>query len=146
MAMQLEWCKGDSLVKTVPADVDWGLLMRGGSNGLAIVIVALSWWVNATDAPNLDLSSAIDDVNWVLSELVTTLSSSTLPESTQPTSTQPTLTQPASTPLASTLPASMPASTLPSSVLSSMMQSSPAAKTSSKCPGDPSLNEPRPKR
>ena len=44
--MQPEWHKGDSLVKTVPADVNWGLLMCGRSNGLAIVIVALSWWVN----------------------------------------------------------------------------------------------------
>ena len=77
-AMQPEWRKGDPLVKTAPADVDWALLMRGGSNGLALVVMSLSWWVGAVDAPDLDLSVAIDDVNWVLSELVATLSLTTV--------------------------------------------------------------------
>ena len=77
-AMQPEWRKGDPLVKTAPADMDWALLMCGGSNGLALVVMSLSWWVGAVDAPDVDLSVAIDDVNWVLSELVATLSLTTV--------------------------------------------------------------------
>jgi hypothetical protein len=76
--MQPAWREGpegDTLVRTVPADEDWTPLIRGGSNGLSLVVMALSWWVSALDAPDSDLSEAISDVKWVLSELVTTLSS-----------------------------------------------------------------------
>ena len=81
--MQPEWRKGDPLVKTVPADVNWALLIRGGSNGLALVVMALSWWVGAVDAPDVDLLAAIDDVNWVLAELVATLSLTTVETSSK---------------------------------------------------------------
>jgi hypothetical protein len=74
-AMQPEWRKGEPLVTTVPADADWTPLIHGGSNGLSLVVVALSWWVSATDVHSVDISDAIHDVKWVLSELVRRLSS-----------------------------------------------------------------------
>ena len=51
--------------------------MHGGSNGLFVVVVALSWWVFAMGPDNkhpLELSVAINDVLWVLSELTAVLS------------------------------------------------------------------------
>ena len=75
IAIQPEWREGESFVKTVPADADWTNLRCGGSNGLALVVMALSWWVGATGTPDSDLTAAIDDVKWVVSELVMTLSS-----------------------------------------------------------------------
>jgi hypothetical protein len=75
--MQPDWREGESLVKTLPADTDWGAIYRGGSNGLFLVVMALSWWVGAmgpNDQHNLDLLVAIYDVKWVLSELAEKLS------------------------------------------------------------------------
>jgi hypothetical protein len=79
VTMQPPWRKGESLVKTLPADGDWDWepILRGGSNGLSMVVAALSWWVSAMGSNNqhgLDLMAAIEDVSWVLSELVTLLS------------------------------------------------------------------------
>lgn len=59
-------------MRTVPADADWTDLRRGGSNGLGLVVMALSWWVGLTPTPDSDLATAIDDVKWVLSKLVMT--------------------------------------------------------------------------
>ncbi|KIL53788.1 hypothetical protein M378DRAFT_93542 [Amanita muscaria Koide BX008] len=70
------WREGELLVKTLPTDVDWEPILRGGSNGLSIVVMALSWWVHAMGSTNqhdLELSAAINDVTWVLSKLVVML-------------------------------------------------------------------------
>jgi hypothetical protein len=75
--MQPTWRGGESLVKTLPIDADWEPILRGGSNGLSMVVMALSWWVHATGQngqQDLELSVAIDDVKWVLSELAAMLS------------------------------------------------------------------------
>jgi hypothetical protein len=75
--MQPPWRKRESLVKTLPADGDWEPIIRGGSNGLSLVVAALSWWISAVqpnDQHGLDLSAAIEDVSWVFSELVALLS------------------------------------------------------------------------
>jgi hypothetical protein len=75
--MQPTWRGGESLVKTLPIDADWEPILRGGSNGLSMVLVALSWWVHAmglNGEQDLKLSMAIEDVKWVLSELVAMLS------------------------------------------------------------------------
>lgn len=75
--MQPAWREGESLVKTVPNDVDWEPILRGGSNGFSVVVMALSWWIDAVKSnikDNSDLSMAVEDVKWVLSELVAVLS------------------------------------------------------------------------
>lgn len=73
--MQPAWREGEPLLTTVPVDADWTPLMYGGSNGLFLVVVALSWWVSATGIHDVEILAAIHDVKWVLSELVAALSS-----------------------------------------------------------------------
>lgn len=71
--MQPSWREGESLVKTLPEDADWGIVNRGGSNGLSVVIMGLSWWVaaiNGGDGLDAKLLTAISDVTWVLSQLI----------------------------------------------------------------------------
>jgi len=78
--MQPVWREGESMVRTIPADTDWEPILRGGSNGLSLVITALSWWVGAVNLdlePCSELLTAIDDLLWVLSKLVATLSTTT---------------------------------------------------------------------
>lgn len=48
--MQPGWHNGELLVKVLPAVEDWEPVLRGGSNGLFMVITALSWWVSAADS------------------------------------------------------------------------------------------------
>jgi hypothetical protein len=83
--MQPAWREGEPLVKNVPVDADWTPLVYGGSNGLSLVVVALSWWVCAVQAHNAEnlnaedldaeVLDAIRDVTWVLSKLIVVLSS-----------------------------------------------------------------------
>jgi hypothetical protein len=74
--MQPAWRGGKSLGTAIPTDADWKSVLRGGPNGLFMVILALSWWVCAMkpDQQDLELFKSINDVEWVLSELVSTLS------------------------------------------------------------------------
>lgn len=74
--MQPAWRDGDSLGMAIPTNADWGSVLRGGPNGLFLVILALSWWVEGMqpDQQDLELFKAVNDVEWVLSELVATLS------------------------------------------------------------------------
>jgi hypothetical protein len=79
--MQPSWCQCESLIRIVPADADWEPILHGGSNGLSLVVMALSWWIDSTKDGgefDVDLRDAIDDVKWVLSELVATLSPANL--------------------------------------------------------------------
>jgi hypothetical protein len=71
--MQPAWRGGELLGKILPADGVWEPLVHGGLNGLFIVVVALSWWVNTMGRDGqhpLELSVAINDTLWVLSELI----------------------------------------------------------------------------
>lgn len=45
--MQPTWCGGKSLIKTLPTEEP---ILHGGSNGLCMVIMALSWWVYAIES------------------------------------------------------------------------------------------------
>lgn len=77
--MQPSWRGGESLIKILPTDADWEPVLRGGPNGLALVVLALSWWIHAANDDkilNVELRSAIDDVNWVLLELIDVVSKS----------------------------------------------------------------------
>ena len=78
--LQPAWREGKSLVKTVPANADWEPVFQGGSNGFLLAIVALSWWVSMIDPDDQYslLLEAINDVSWVLSELVPMLPTASL--------------------------------------------------------------------
>jgi hypothetical protein len=71
--MQPPWREGELLSRDVPADVDWEPILRGGSNGLALIVMALSWWIHSSNAGSgvdEELHGAISDVHWVLSQIV----------------------------------------------------------------------------
>ena len=53
-------------------DNEWETITRTGSNGLVLVIMALSWWVvsEKEKEPSMGLLTAIDNVKWVLSQMV----------------------------------------------------------------------------
>lgn len=74
--MQPSWREGESLLRTPPehADIaDWNTISYAGSNGFALVVTALSWWIVSTnddEKHSEELSTAIDDVQWVLSGVV----------------------------------------------------------------------------
>ena len=74
--MQPPWREGELLSRDVPADVDWEPILCGGSNGLALIVMALSWWIHSSNAGSSidgELHEAISDVHWVLSEIVASL-------------------------------------------------------------------------
>lgn len=79
-AMQPAWRLGDnrlSLGRNTPSTEDWDALARGGSNGLFLVIMALSWWFKgfAPGNPTAEFWTAVNDVTWVLEGVTSVLSS-----------------------------------------------------------------------
>ena len=68
--------RGKSLSRVVPLDANWSPLLCGGANGLLLVILALAWWMKATnDSTSTAIMAAIDEVNWALIQLTTALQS-----------------------------------------------------------------------
>ena len=79
--MQPTWHEGESLNKILPTDANQEPILCGGSNGLSMVVMALSWWIQAIGSiqqQDEKLSTAIHDVTWVLSKLVSMLSSASM--------------------------------------------------------------------
>jgi hypothetical protein len=71
--MQPSWCAGESLIRILPVDTDWEPILCAGPNGLSLVILILSWWIHGVkdrEVVDRDLCNAIDDVNWVIMELL----------------------------------------------------------------------------
>lgn len=63
--------------RDVPAGEKWGQLAKAGSSGFYVVVVALSWALAKVNGEvPVQLTSAVDDVAWVLSKLVATASGS----------------------------------------------------------------------
>lgn len=56
-------------------DESWPEIMKGGGNGFFLVLISLSWWMEAakekTDKD--DCLSVVDDVMWVLEQMVARL-------------------------------------------------------------------------
>lgn len=73
MALQPSWrvLSDGQYSKDTPDDENWAMLRKGGSSGLYIVVVALSWWVHVL-GPDDNTSSVwmiVDDLWWVLIQL-----------------------------------------------------------------------------
>jgi hypothetical protein len=67
--------ESNSLSRTVPAGaVDWSRTRKGGLNGFFIIILALGWWflgAKNNDSRNIsNCGHALDDVIWVLEQIV----------------------------------------------------------------------------
>ena len=73
IALQPGWRLADdgSFNYKAPNNEDWQVLHKGGSAGLYIVIVALSWWVRALtpDSPSFRAWTAVRDVQWVIDQI-----------------------------------------------------------------------------
>ena len=53
----------------VPEDETSQTLRKGGTSGIYIVIVGLSWWVKAQLAEDMDAWTLVNDLAWVLQQL-----------------------------------------------------------------------------
>jgi len=73
IAIQPKWRLADdsSFVYSTPAGEDWRFLHKGGSAGLYIVVVALSWWVKilTLEDPHIRVWTAVRDVTWVIDQI-----------------------------------------------------------------------------
>ena len=69
--MQPSWrVEGELLIHEVPEDETWQTLRKGGTSGIYIVIVGLSWWVKAQLAGrDTDAWTLVDDLSWVLQQM-----------------------------------------------------------------------------
>jgi hypothetical protein len=73
------------MARTKPKDIEdttWGVLRRGGRNGVILYVIALSWWLNqADDASSMRQAEAVvEDLAWAVGETVIELG---LPEKVQ---------------------------------------------------------------
>ena len=57
--------------KAIPDDENWASLGKGGSAGLYIVVMALSWWIRALDLTGVNSTAwdVVDDVLWVVQQI-----------------------------------------------------------------------------
>ena len=57
--------------KATPDDENWASLGKGGSAGLYIVVMALSWWIRALDLTGVNSTAwdVVDDVLWVVQQI-----------------------------------------------------------------------------
>lgn len=70
-AMQPEWRTLDAVwpfPHVIPAEGSWGRLEHsGGSNGMFLVVLTLSWWARAVSQPSdTKFNLAVKDVTWML--------------------------------------------------------------------------------
>ncbi len=72
-ALQPSWRlqDGDIFSKVPPKDETWSIVGKGGSAGLYIVIMTLSWWINSLDHDDMALSAwqIVADITWVLQQV-----------------------------------------------------------------------------
>jgi hypothetical protein len=57
--------------RVVPDNETWSGLRKGGSAGLFIIVVALSWWVRTAEhvVDESDLCSVVSDLHWVIQQV-----------------------------------------------------------------------------
>ena len=71
--MQPSWrTDGDGVspIRETPCDETWQVLRKGGTSGIYVVIMGLSWWIKAQAVErDIDAWSAVDDISWVIEEM-----------------------------------------------------------------------------
>ena len=62
---------GGQYSRVVPDNETWASLWKGGSAGLFVIVMALSWWVWAAEdvVDQLDLCSILGDLQWVIQQV-----------------------------------------------------------------------------
>lgn len=57
-------------MRTVPCDETWQTLRKGGTSGIYVIVMGLSWWVTAQRARrDTNAWTLVDDILWVLREM-----------------------------------------------------------------------------
>ena len=75
IGLQPESREGEKLLRIVTPGERWEVLQKGGINGFFNVVVSMSWWCLAVKTPAQKrlLSEMVDDVAWVLTQMVGSL-------------------------------------------------------------------------
>lgn len=71
--MQPDWCFGDGdSGKIELRQEEWPALMKGSSNSILLLLLSLSWWLDATktEVDKNDCLLAVKDMHWVLEQMV----------------------------------------------------------------------------
>ena len=69
--MQPSW-RNDSEVlgRDVPQGETWQTLRKGGTAGIYVVVVAISWWIKAQCSErDVNTWTLVDDVSWVIQQM-----------------------------------------------------------------------------
>jgi len=54
----------------VPQDESWQMLKKGGTAGIYIIVVSLSWWVKVQHTErDADVWVLVDDLSWVIQQM-----------------------------------------------------------------------------
>ena len=73
--MQPSWRTTESraflpLSREVPSGETWQILRKGGTAGIYIMVMGLSWWVMAQHVErDVNVWSTVDDLTWVIQEM-----------------------------------------------------------------------------
>lgn len=60
----------NSLVRKTPEGENWETLRKGGTAGIYVVLMGLSWWVKAQHVvPDIDAWASVDDLLWVIEQM-----------------------------------------------------------------------------
>lgn len=75
--MQPSWRNdGGTLLCEVPHGESWQTLRKGGTSGVYVVVIGLSWWVKAQhDKCDVDAWTLVNDLSWVIQQLKRDMSS-----------------------------------------------------------------------
>ena len=67
--MQPAWRKDDEAplvhFRDIPKGETWQALRKGGTAGIYVVVMALSWWIKGLQH-DVNAWSAVDDLSWVI--------------------------------------------------------------------------------
>ena len=77
MMMQPGWRKDDTrslvtlvLFRDIPQGETWQGLRKGGTAGIYVIVMGLSWWIKAQGIEHdTNVRSAINDISWVLQQM-----------------------------------------------------------------------------
>ena len=80
--MQPTWRTNDSetgfsLSRDIPNDETWQALRKGGTAGIYVVVMGISWWVKHEHDEKV--WSVIDDLQWVIRQMKKDLSHQSVP-------------------------------------------------------------------
>lgn len=59
-----------NLVRDIPIDETWNGLRKGGTAGIYVVVMGLSWWIKAQrNQRDANAWAAVDDLSWVIQQM-----------------------------------------------------------------------------